>query len=117
MQPWDADKPKENHVANVARKQKTPASPAGRMPGRREDGDAPARQEETRIWTDPRDGERWTIETTTAKGRESPSRSPRLVVFRRDGRRYWVGYCGLEPLARMDDTDLVLLLDSTSAAV
>lgn len=76
----------------------------------------PSSKVESRPWTDPRTGERWHVSATPSRSGIDPAAPPLLIVFRSGKRRYWVGYCGERRLGDLDDTDLVLLLDCTTAA-
>lgn len=92
-------------------------APTGERTEPPEGVEPPPEARETRSWTDPRTGEGWRILTVGGEPECKTDGTPRIVVFQQDGRRYWVGYCGPTPLAEMQDTDLVLLLDSTAVAV
>lgn len=83
------------------------------------EADAPEGIEDSadeRLWIDPRTGMKWHVRAIPGRDMGDPAGSPVALVFNGRGGRHWVGYCGEKDLARMDDTDLILLFDCTAAA-
>lgn len=80
---------------------------------------APERGEdeaEERLWIDPRTGMKWHVRAIRGRDMGDAAGSPVTLVFSGGGGRHWVGYCGDNDLADMDDIDLILLFDCTVAA-
>lgn len=81
--------------------------------------DAPERIEDSadeRLWIDPRTGMEWHVRAIRGRNPGDAAGSPATLVFTGRGGRHWVGYCGDNDLAHMDDIDLILLVDCTVAA-